>query len=129
MRKALLLLFFVFTLTGAAAAFAEENVEMARYYMVFLRRGPAWTPESTPETKAIFEGHMANIKRLAAEGKLVIAGPFLEQTGKGSLAGLFIFRVETVDETKALVETDPAVKAGRLAYEIVPWLGPKTLHY
>ena len=126
MRKILLSLVLA---TLSVAAFAEENVEMARYNMVFLRRGPAWTPESTPQTKAIFEGHMANIRRLAAEGKLVIAGPFLEQMGKGSLAGLFIFRVESVEETKALVETDPAIKAGRLVYEIVPWLGPKTLRY
>ena len=107
----------------------EKKIEMTRYYVVFLRRGPAWTAERSPEVQAIGKGHMDNIKRLADLGKLVIAGPFLEQSGERALAGLFIFRVESADEAKALTETDPAVKAGRFVYEIVPWLGPKTLSY
>jgi uncharacterized protein YciI len=125
MRNALLLLILATFATAAAAA----DVEMSTYYMVFLRRGPAWTAEQTPAVKAIGEGHMKNIQRLADTGKLVIAGPFLEQTGERALAGLFVFRVASADEAKALVETDPAVKAGRFTYEVIPWLGPKTLHY
>ena len=38
---------------------------MAMYYLVLLHRGSAWTPEKTPETQKIQEGHMANIQRLA----------------------------------------------------------------
>ena len=106
---------------------AEPKIEMTTYYVVFLRKGPSWTPERTPEVLAIGKGHMDNIKRLAAEGKLIIAGPFLDP--KSDLAGLFIFRVASADEARALTETDPAVKAGRFSYEVVPWLGPKTLHY
>lgn len=117
------------TLLVCLPIFAKEKTEMSRYYAVFLRRGPAWTAEATPAVKAIGEGHMANIRRLAAEGKLVVAGPFLDQTGDHALAGLFIFRVDSAEATKALVETDPAVKAGRFTYEIVPWLGPKNLRY
>jgi uncharacterized protein YciI len=105
------------------------EVEMSTYYLVLLRRGPAWTAEETPAVKKLQEGHMANIRRLAQEGKLVIAGPFLEQTGAGSLAGLFIFRAGSREEVQALTATDPAIQAGRLVPEILPWLGPKTLHY
>jgi|SRR6266568_762994 len=126
MRKLLL----VAVLLAAASAVAEPpKIEMTKYHIVFLRRGPAWTAEQTPEVKAILDGHFKNMQRLAAEGKLVVAGPFLDQSGEKALAGLFIFRIETMDAAKALVETDPAVKAGRFVYDIVPWLGPKSLHY
>jgi uncharacterized protein YciI len=108
---------------------SADGVEMATYYLVLLRRGPAWTAEETPAVTKLQEGHMANIRRLAQEGKLILAGPFLEQTGAGSLAGLFLFRAGSREEVQALTATDPAIQAGRLVPEILPWLGPKTLHY
>lgn len=59
-------------------------------------------------------------KHRAAEGKLVLAGPFLDG---GELRGIFLFKVETLEEARALVETDPAVAAGRLKMELRPWYG------
>ncbi len=134
MRKLLLPLVLLISLISSPLAAQEKpkeepKVEMHRYYLVILRRGPSWTAERTPETIAVGQGHMANIRRLAAEGKLVIAGPFLDQTGPGSPAWLFIFRVDSIDEARALTESDPAVQAGRFTYEVLPWLGPKTLGY
>jgi uncharacterized protein YciI len=105
------------------------GTEMTTYYMVLLRRGPAWTANVTPESAAVSKGHMENIQKLTAAGKMVVAGPFLEQSGAQALAGLFILRVASLDEAKATVSTDPAVKAGRFTYEIIPWLGPTTLKY
>ena len=106
---------------------AAAPVQMAKYYVVFLRRGPAWTAEQTPEALALGRGHMANIQRLHAEGKLALAGPFLEQSGERALAGLFVFRVESEAEARALADSDPAVKAGRFVYDAVPWFGPASL--
>ena len=106
-----------------------SGTEMITYYMVLLRRGPAWTATATPESSAVSKGHMENIQRLTAAGKMVVAGPFLEQTGAQALTGLFILRVASLDEAKQTVATDPAVKAGRFTYEIIPWLGPKTLRF
>jgi len=105
------------------------GTEMTTYYMVLLRRGPAWTATVTPESAAVSKGHMDNIQKLTAAGKMVVAGPFLDQTGAQALAGLFILRVASLDEAKATVSTDPAVKAGRFTYEIIPWLGPTTLKF
>jgi uncharacterized protein len=107
----------------------RPRTPMSQYFMVFLRRGPAWTAEVTPATRAVSQGHMENIQRLTSAGKLVVAGPFLEQSGERALAGLFLLRVETLDEAKAVVDSDPAVKAGRFVYEIVPWMGPTNLKY
>jgi uncharacterized protein YciI len=65
---------------------------------------------------------MANIRRLGDEGKLLVAGPFLDD---GDLRGIFIFDVPTMEEAKNLCETDPAIKSGRLSYEIHPWMTQK----
>ncbi len=107
-----------------AAAEPDEKWEMTTYQVAFLKRGPNWTPGETAETKAIQEGHMANIRKMGATGKLVIAGPFADD---GDLRGLFIFRVDTLEEAKALAEQDPAVRAGRLVLEWHPWYAAKNI--
>ena len=96
-------------------------MKMTTAYLGFLSRGPKWTPEKTPATEELQKAHMANINRLAETRKLVVAGPF---GGKGTLRGIFIFRVDSLEEAKQLAETDPAVQAGRLAIEMRPWMVP-----
>ena len=90
-------------------------------YLAFLVRGEKWTPDKTPETEAIQKAHLANIGRLAEMKKLVVAGPFGDD---GTLRGIFVFRVASLEEARSLAETDPAVKAGRLALQIHPWIVP-----
>ncbi len=96
-------------------------MKMTTAYLGFLSRGPKWTPEKTPATEELQKAHMANINRLAETKKLVVAGPF---GGKGTLRGIFVFRVNSLEEAKQLAETDPAVQAGRLAIEMRPWMVP-----
>jgi uncharacterized protein len=111
------------------AAAPAPPPDMRVYYMVFLRRGPAWTTAVTPETTKVNQGHRANIDRLTKEGLMVVAGPFEGTSGDRALAGIFILRVPSMEAARAAVDTDPAVKAGRFIYEIVPWWGPATLRY
>lgn len=117
----------------AAAAEAPKRSPRERdergmriYYMGFLTRGPAWTPEVTEATMKLQEAHMANIRRLAEDGRLLIAGPFSYDASDEdqSLRGIFIFDTETRAEAEELARTDPAVKAGRLAIRVIPWYGP-----
>ena len=115
--------------TAQTAAQAAQQTEMKLYYMVFLRRGPAWTAATTPEATAVSRGHRENIDRLTKEGLMVVAGPFEGTSGDRALAGIFILRVASMEAAKAAVDSDPAVKAGRFVYEIVPWWGPATLRY
>jgi uncharacterized protein YciI len=112
---------------AAAPQPADATPNMTTYYVALLRRGPSWTPTMTPEIRKALDGHMANIRRLAAEGKLLLAGPFLEQSGPGTLAGLFVLQASSVAEAQQLIATDPAVQVGRFVAEILPWLGPKSL--
>src|SRR5438477_11519543 len=98
--------------------------ELASYYFVLLMRGPEWTAEKTPATEKIQAAHLANITKLHDAGKLVLAGPF---TDNGNWRGIFIFKTSSIEETKSLVENDPAVQAGRLTYEIHPWATKKEM--
>jgi uncharacterized protein len=97
-------------------------IKLTTAYLALLKRGAKWTPEKTPATEELQKAHMANIYRLADMKKLVIAGPFGDD---GNLRGIFVFKVDSLEEAKALTETDPAVKAGRLAIDLHPWLVPE----
>jgi uncharacterized protein YciI len=100
----------------------QQPMKMTTYYFAFLRRGPKWTAEKTPETEKLQADHMANINAMAKTGKLVIAGPF--EKG-GNYAGVFVFKVDSLGEAKALAEDDPTVKAGRLVVDVHPWMVPQ----
>lgn len=113
-------------LAGPAVAAAEEPKakaadaapQMEQVFLVLLRRGPIWTAEKTAESQAIQKAHMDNIGTQWKAKKLVIAGPMGED---GDLRGIFVYRVGSLDEAKALAAADPAVKAGRLRAEVHPW--------
>jgi uncharacterized protein len=104
-----------------------EKFEMQSYQLVLLRRGPVWTAEKTPETKKLFEGHMANINAMAASCKLVVAGPIdSPETDRTALAGIFIFNADRA-EVDGLLKNDPAIAIGRLVPEIHAWYGDAQL--
>ena len=106
-----------------AQKLGADEYGMKQYVMAFLKRGPSRSQDSTQRAE-IQEAHLKNIMRLAAEGKLIVAGPFLDDK---NIRGIFIFNVESIDEAKKLTESDPAVKAGVLEMELHPWYGPAIL--
>jgi len=123
MKHALVLL--ALTLTSFADdKKPEPKYEMDHYVVGFLRKGPSWTGVETAETRKIQEGHMANIRRMAETGKLIVAGPF---TDNGDIRGIFIFKT-SMEDAKQLAEADPAIKAGRLVLELHPWFAAKGLN-
>jgi uncharacterized protein YciI len=97
-------------------------IKLTTAYLALLTRGAKWTPEKTPATEELQKAHLANIVRLAGLKKLVVAGPFGDN---GTLRGIFVFKVASLDEARALTETDPAVQAGRLAIDLHPWMVPE----
>jgi uncharacterized protein YciI len=97
-------------------------LKMTTAYLALLTRGEKWTPAKTPATEELQKAHLANIRRLADMKKLVLAGPFGDD---GRLRGIFVFKVASIEEARELSATDPAVKAGRLAMDIHPWMVPE----
>ncbi|HSH89171.1 MAG TPA: YciI family protein, partial [Ramlibacter sp.] len=77
-----------------------------------------------PERDEMFKGHFANMKRLSAEGKLALAGPF---DGVDGWRGLFIFAVPDIEEAKKLVATDPVVMKGEMVAEYHRYFGSAAL--
>ena len=110
-------------LLAAISSFGQAKYEMDNYVVGLLRRPPNAPTVSAQEGKTIQEGHMAHIRRMGESGKLIVAGPF---THDGELRGMFIFKT-TMEDAKALTADDPAVKAGRLTFELYPWYAGKGL--
>jgi acetyl esterase len=100
------------------AADPTPQYEMGNYIVGFLRKGPNFTPGSTPENEKLQEAHMAGIRKMADAGKLTVAGPFSDD---GDLRGMYIFHNTTIEEARTLVAADPVVKAGRFVVELHPW--------
>jgi uncharacterized protein YciI len=83
---------------------------------------PATPPELDEEAAgAIQDQHLNFLAELHESGKLVAAGPLLDPGRK--VRGLSLFKGD-LDETGALVEQDPAVKAGVFELQLLPWLVP-----
>ena len=108
MKKSILLLVFLFLNLISFAQETENKYDeklakslnadeygMKKYVFCLLKSGTN-TTASKEETQKAFEGHMANINKLAKEGKLVVAGPFMKNDR--NYRGIYIFNVETVEE-------------------------------
>lgn len=100
-----------------------DEYGMRSYVMALLKSGPNRDQDSATRS-ALQRAHLDNIKRLAEEGKLVMAGPFLDDS---EIRGIYIFAVSTIEEAEELTLTDPAVKAGSLIMELHPWYGSAAL--
>jgi len=87
------------------------------YTLVFLVTGPKSASIGADEKKTIFDGHMANIGRLADEDKLLIAGPFGKEKPDPALRGIFVLDTPELATARAWTETDPGVRAGEFTAE------------
>ncbi len=94
--------------------------DLVIYFLVLLKKGPIWSAESSPEIEATQAAHLAHIDRLAEQGKLLLAGPFVDSP-LDELRGLFILAADSYAEAVALTQADPAVQAGRLVMDVIPW--------
>ncbi len=106
-----------------AKKLGADDYGMKQYVMAFLKEGKNRNLDSA-ESANLQVAHLKNIMRLADEGKLIVAGPFLDNQ---AVRGIFIFNVSTIEEARQLTATDPAIKAGVLEMELRPWYGSASL--
>lgn len=99
--------------TALAEQLGADKNGMRHYVLVILKTGKHRVPDGEARDE-MFKGHFANMKRLADEGKLALAGPFDEKTG---WRGMFIFAVDNVEAAQSLVATDPVIKQGEMFAE------------
>lgn len=102
------------------------SMDRAIYHVYLLRKGPAWTSVDSPELSALQAAHLANMRRLADEGKLVLNGPLLDAFQlSGEIRGIGVLKADGMAQAQAWISTDPMVEAGHLVFEIHAWMVPK----
>lgn len=106
-----------------AQSVGADDHGMRRYVLVVLKTGPTPMPAGK-ERDEMFKGHFANINRLAAEGKLALAGPF---DGVDGWRGLFILSVPDIEEARRLTATDPVISSGEMVAEFHRYYGSAAL--
>jgi len=102
-----------------AKKYGADEYGMKQYVIAFLKKGDYQEPDSIKEAE-VQRAHLDNIFRMMNEGKLSLAGPFLDT---GDIRGIYIFNVPTIEEAKTLTETDPAIQSGRFVMELHPFYG------
>jgi len=121
---------FIFILSTLVADHlkAQENTEpqfeMKTYYFVFLNAAPDRPTIDSAKAMEIQAGHMAHMNDIFRQGKLKLAGPFIDG---GETRGIWILDVATEEEAKEICSKDPAVINGRLNPVIKQWYGPAGL--
>jgi uncharacterized protein len=107
---------------------SEHFPNMTIYYVFLLKKGPAWTPDSTPEISALQDAHLANLQRLGEMGKLVLNGPLLDSFAtSGEIRGIGVLKAASLAEAQELIRTDPMVEVGRLVFELHTWMVEKNI--
>ncbi|MFC5478941.1 YciI family protein [Massilia suwonensis] len=106
-----------------AKSLGADERGMRQYVLVILKTGPNKMPAGEARTK-MFEGHFANMGKLAGEKKLVLAGPL---DGKEGRRGIFVFNTPDIEAAKTWVATDPVIINGEMVAEYHKFYGSAAL--
>ena len=107
-----------------AKKLGADEYGMKSYVLVILKTGTNTTTDKQT-LDSLFRGHMDNIQRLSAQGKLIIAGPM--KKNPNNYRGIFILDVKTQDEAHQLLSTDPTIREKIFDVELYDWYGSAAL--
>ena len=107
---------------AALPADTTRDSAIVPYLVGLLHRGEAWTPERNAATDSLQMGHLANMGAMHKAGLLIGAGPMLDDS---PFRGVWFFRADSLEQIRAHVARDPAIQAGRLRCDLMPWWGPR----
>ena len=114
-----LLVCLIFTVYSAQAQTETKNTESEYIYVLHLV--PKFLDTSTwtdKDNKAVGE-HFERLKKMHADGTLVLAGK-TDNWGE-KMFGIVIFYAESLDKAKEIANSDPAVMAGVMTVETFPY--------
>jgi uncharacterized protein YciI len=98
-------------------------MELDALELVLLRRPPDAPAYDEATLERIQKEHIEYHAGLREAGHVVTNGPVIDQPDE-SLRGLTFYRTGSLSEARRLAEADPAVRAGRLAVEVMHWYCP-----
>ena len=102
---------YLIMLISLITACGEKNTSE---YFVFLNTNPEKQELPEAEVESLQKQHMDNMEKLASDGDMVASGPF---AGGG---GMMILLAASEEAAWDLVNSDPAVQAGRFKVEVLP---------
>ena len=71
----------------------------------------------------VLPAHLAYIAELEAEGALAFAGPLSDESGENMEGmGMVVFRAESFEAAKAMMEDDPNRREGVKTYVLRRWM-------
>jgi uncharacterized protein len=98
-------------------------MDLDAYELVFLVR-PQHAPDYDEATlDRIQREHLAFHADLRVRGQVATNGPLLDAPDP-ALRGITVYRTGSLERTRELAEQDPAVRAGRLAVQVMTWWCP-----
>lgn len=118
MKKSIIIIVLLLLLAPPFVISQEAPHKLVQFQMAILKKGPKWDSTKLEERNQILHQHLRDIVAMLNSGKMVLAGPFADDT---DTAGIFILRASSTDEAKTWVDADPAVKAGLITPEMHPW--------
>ena len=95
---------------------ASDAKDVRTIYLALLSKGAAWTSVAAPELQRLQQAHVDYLSKLAMTGQIVANGPIGDE---GDLRGVVLFTAVGLDEARQLMSDDPAVKATRLAADVI----------
>jgi uncharacterized protein len=98
-------------------------VDLEAFELVLLRTPGGAPSYGQDELERIQREHLAYHARLREAGQVVTNGPVRDQPDP-ALRGLTFYRTGSLERSRQLAEADPAVRAGRLAAEVMTWYCP-----
>lgn len=98
------------------AARAQEVPTASGHFAVVLERGPNWLAGKTASEQPLGE-HGRYLHRLMVSGKLIMAGPFLDNQG-----GFVLLKAASLAEAQQIANQDPAVQNGILRPAVHPFI-------
>lgn len=92
-----------------------------KYFFFTIQKTAKRETMTTEEVLPILHAHTAYFKQLGAEGKCLVAGPFVNQIDNELGAGCYILKAESEEEARKLADADPFCIHGIYAYKIWEW--------
>jgi uncharacterized protein len=97
----------------------STNDQPQIYYVLFHTPGTSWVEGTDFRQQPGVKEHVNYMASFLGTGKLVIGGPFLDNSG-----GMMVLRASSQEEAEFLAAADPAVQGGLLKVAVKPWFVP-----
>ena len=88
-------------------------------FVIIHAPGPRWDSSKSMFEQEGLSAHIAHYRKLLADGKLLLGGPFIDAKGGGMMLPEAGFSEKELTD---FAMDDPAVKSGLLTVQVRPWM-------